>query len=308
MFAFGVMGALDPIVSMASIYLVILFILIFEFVTGLLEYCIKESPLYNKMVQHIYKELMQMGIVSFLVVLYESVTLTADVKWIEAIDFAHILLFFFCIFFVIHAFVLMGTSVIQSHAYLKMDRQSYFACLESLSTRSVWSYVTYYFPLVNISGTRRVIEYKIISTIFQDTYCRIPSNFYFPLYLAKCFDRYSLKVIEVSPLSWFVLIILVLINFLRVKYEGWNACTSEYSVAHEEERRYLISTFIQTHFGSRKSASDVHLESTNFDDDHSREHNQHCYEMYLEVFFILALGLCGYLLILLVVARYYEQK
>jgi hypothetical protein len=309
MFAFGIMGTLDPEVAMTSLFMVILFILFFEFMTGLLEYCIQDAPLYNKIVQHVYKELMQMGIVSFVVVLYESISLTADSNWIISIDFAHILLFFFCICFVIHAFFLMAISVYQSNAYLKMDRKSYFACLETMGTRSAWSYFLYYFPFLHLSSVRRCIEYKIINVVFQDTYCRIPSDFHFPLYLAKCFDRYSLRVIEVSPVSWIILIVLVGANFIRVKFNGPWSCISESQITHER-RRFLLSNIIRDYFNGRQPEEDgmLHGEAIDFDDHDTEKHNMECYTQFLQLFFIAALILCAYLFALLVVARHYEQR
>ena len=95
-------GSLEatPVITFASILVVVLFIIFFDFFTKFLEYSLQESPRYNRMVQNIYKELMQMGIISFVFVLYQSIDAHGDAnEWSSALDFSHILLFFVAIWY-----------------------------------------------------------------------------------------------------------------------------------------------------------------------------------------------------------------
>lgn len=99
-FAFGSVGHLDIDVSIISFVCVIVFVVFFDVMIGVLEYFLDGSKLYNRMVQLIYKELMLMGLVSF-IILMSSAFQTAEQAsshtahiWLAAVDFSHILLFF----------------------------------------------------------------------------------------------------------------------------------------------------------------------------------------------------------------------
>ena len=101
-FAFGIIGVLSPSLASWSLLIIIGFIVSFEFWTKLLEFCLEDSPVYGRMVQTIYKELMQMGIASFIILLYESLVPNQDLitafEWLQCVEFAHIVLFFLASF------------------------------------------------------------------------------------------------------------------------------------------------------------------------------------------------------------------
>ena len=64
-FSFGIASDLDANITLVSFLGTILFLMIFDFFTGLLEYSVQESPIYTKVVHKIYKELMAMGFVRY---------------------------------------------------------------------------------------------------------------------------------------------------------------------------------------------------------------------------------------------------
>ena len=100
MFGFGVIASLDHTKLTKSMMIVIAFIIMFEFSTGFIEFTLGSSPLYMRMVQKIYKELMMMGIISFILTMYEAVQDDlSDNKhdWLQAVDVAHYFLFYLAI-------------------------------------------------------------------------------------------------------------------------------------------------------------------------------------------------------------------
>ena len=64
-FSFGIASDLNADISTVSFLGTILFLIVFDFFTGLLEYSVQESHIYTKVVHKIYKELMAMGFVRF---------------------------------------------------------------------------------------------------------------------------------------------------------------------------------------------------------------------------------------------------
>jgi hypothetical protein len=124
------LGALEstPSITLGSFVIIIIFILFFEFFTKFLEFTLEDSPRYNRMVQNIYKELMQLGVISFIFALYDSASNGGSgiaYKWLIAIDFSHVLLFFVTIYFVVHTFYLIGVSIRASHLYARLNGKSY---------------------------------------------------------------------------------------------------------------------------------------------------------------------------------------
>jgi hypothetical protein len=130
------LGALEvtPDITLIAFLLIISFIVFFDFFTKFLEFSLEDSPRYNRMVQNIYKELMQMGIVSFLFVLYESSSeidstdtessnnqSSSNLQWLSALDFSHILLFFVAIYFVVHTFYLIRVSIRTANLYARLN-------------------------------------------------------------------------------------------------------------------------------------------------------------------------------------------
>ena len=107
-FSFGILGEIDAIVSTIAFILTIFFLTGFEFLTGEVEHMIKDNIIYNQMLQRIYKELMIMGFITFVIAIY----LAADKDSIfndysDEIDFVGYITFFVAIFFVAHAMYIM---------------------------------------------------------------------------------------------------------------------------------------------------------------------------------------------------------
>ena len=135
-FEFGVVRSLDFKITLYCFVAVVVFVILSEYVLGILEYFLEGSRLYSRMVKMIYKELMLMGMLTFCVMMYEAVPRDEEDEkekaWLEAIDFSHVYLFYVTFFFVLHAFYLMIMSVSAVSEYRLMFSERTDALVESL--------------------------------------------------------------------------------------------------------------------------------------------------------------------------------
>jgi len=237
-FKFGSVGHLDIDVSIISFVCVIVFVVFFDAMTGVLEYFLDGSKLYNRMVQLIYKELMLMGLVSFTIIMSGAFQTTAQANsntahtWLAAVDFAHILLFFLTFFFVAHACYLMRKSMLSSfkyHGIMGEPTADLISAVENCSKDSFgrFLYQLNYLPLSNLKDR---VELRFVNTLFRDTYW-LPDEFDFSAYLSGCFDRFALKAINRSPITWLILIFLAFINYIRNRLGiGFQSCENSATV------------------------------------------------------------------------------
>lgn len=246
-FMFGLANELDPSISLYCFIGVVFFLICFDYITGVLEFFLEKSPLYNRMLQLIYKELMLMGLVSFVVIMYEAnashasaETATDDLhnpnitehrflsaaageemsqqeKIIISIDFAHILLFYITLFFVVHAFYLMGMSIFIEKRYHQLaaeDLDSLAERVEQNSKNPIKKFL-FEFSYWPFSTLRSHVEFHLLRDFFQKTYL-LSVNFDFAAYLSHSFGRYALKTINRSLFSWAVFLLVIVVNYCRI--------------------------------------------------------------------------------------------
>lgn len=238
-FEFGSINDLDPMVSLYSFIGVVLFLIFFDYVTGVIEFLLERSPLYNRMLQLIYKELMLMGLVSFVVIMYSSFNQSAsdhhslDYKVLQSIDFAHILLFYVTLFFVLHAFYLMALSIGNEKNYYKIAAEEPKSMIHKIQTYSLqypfWKYLfeSNYWPFFKLKHN---IEFHLLKDLFEKTYL-LSLNFDFPAYLSLSYGRYALKTINRSLITWLVFLVGLVLNFCRIVSKGL-AC-SHSNIKHD---------------------------------------------------------------------------
>lgn len=222
-FEFGVIRHLDFKITLFCFVLVVAFVILVEYVLGIMEYFMEGSRLYTKMVRMIYKELMLMGMLTFCVMMYEAVPADEEdviqKEWLESIDFSQVYLFFVTFFFVMHAFYLMMMSVsaVTEYRLLFSERTSEVVeSLESLKSNTIGT-ALFYMKLVPFSTTRYHAEFSMLQSLFNRLY-RLPENLDFPYYLSGCFDRFALRTINRSMFTWVVLLVFVIANFFRIRY------------------------------------------------------------------------------------------
>eukprot|EP01034_Spumella_vulgaris_P022807 gene22807-28972_t len=112
----------------------------------------------------------------------------------------------------------MRTSFVCSKGYRKSfceKTSDLITELEELETN--WSekfrFGLQYLPL---SAIRERAEFHLAHSLFKETY-QLPEDFNFAAYLSGCFDRYALKTINRSMFTWFVLMMLGIMNYCRIK-------------------------------------------------------------------------------------------
>jgi hypothetical protein len=215
MFHFGAALHLDAYLTIYSFCAVIAFLVFFDYVTGVLEYFLEKSHLHLRMLQMMYKELMLMGLVSFTFIMYSAIE-NEHSEFLITLDFAHVILFFVTLFFVVHSFFLMGMSIFNEKKYQRMygeDLQNLIDQIEKLSENSVWKffYESEWWPF---SSVRRKTEFHLLNTLFHNTYL-LSESFDFANYISFSFGRYALKTINRSLFSWIVLLIILVVNFAR---------------------------------------------------------------------------------------------
>lgn len=231
MFEFGSIISLNYKVTFYCFIAVVVFVIIFEYCTEVIEYFLHES-LYSQMIQIIYKELMLMGLVTFCVILFEATTNAHKYHvYIVGIDFSHVFLFFVTLFFVMHGFYLIIISMITTKEYHKNLSEKTFELIVKLEKvqRSYMKSLLYRFHIYPISSIRHRVEFSLIHSIFTRTYL-LPKDFDFPQYLSGCFDRVALKTIKRSIFSWVMLLLVIGGNCVRI---GWGlTCNFNDSSSH----------------------------------------------------------------------------
>lgn len=248
-FIFGNVGELNSSVTVQCFVYVVLFIMFFDAFVGVLEYFLQGSQLYHRMIQTIYKELMLMGIVSFIITMilalesYKNTHSEEGTKWIKGIEFAHILLFFLTFFFVGHAMFLMRKSIVSRSYYRTIFSQGVDEVLNDAPNimKNPLEFFLFKFHSIPAIGTKERMELWLFHELFRDTYW-LPRDFNFADYLSGCFDQYILRTIDRSFFTWIVLMLLSVLNYGRIRLQvGFKTCKRP-PTAEDHRIRYLMAT------------------------------------------------------------------
>ncbi len=219
-FKFGIAGQLDPTSSFISSIGVISFILFFDLMIGFLEYNLEGSVAYSRMLLTIYKELIQMGISSFIFMLYDSIPHVSS-DWGVSFSFAQILLFFTGIWFTVHSLFIMRVSILVSKKYRAIFNTSVSDIIALSTNLSNFQKRMTKNPF---SELRFKQELKILQLIFRDTAVRLPIDFDFSVYLRRCAERYAMKTIEIGGVNWSIVVIIVVCNYIRITFSDNSVC------------------------------------------------------------------------------------
>jgi hypothetical protein len=303
-FEFGILNSINPITATIAFVATVLFLLFFEFLTGALEYSIQGSPIYNQMVQKLYKELMIMGFVSFAVAMYQATHLDSDLHDLFRVtEFVHYILFFVAIFYVAHALYIMFISMMTSSRYEKMHAQPVMNVLDRYAKleRTWYGELVTSIPYISFDITRSTAEFKIINALFRDTYW-LPFDFDFGSYLSGCLGHYSLHMINIGIYCWMILVILSLMNLARINLLP-NSAFNCHGIQYETDFHHGYSN--DTYSGGHRSRL---LASSGSDDHAVPIVTQECNSQHVHLFLICGGLLCCYTLLLFVVAQIYLSR
>eukprot|EP01041_Mallomonas_annulata_P002189 gene2189-4259_t len=287
-FQFGAVYSISSATGTSSMIAIVVFLVFFEYVTDAVELLEEGSPATYKMIQKVFKELMIMGLVSFLIVMFDTTQYAEEAHSVVlALDYCHILLFFVALYFVFQSFLLIRLSDYLAMQYEKFHFAEISAILSEYKSLNHTNFLKY-------DNLRRGIEFKTLGIFFHQSF-KLPYDFGFSDYLTVCFEKYALRLLDIGPFTWASVIILALINYGRViamknmDLRSDDSCTLSRSGSHD-----VVDTSHNT--------TARYLASTGLDID------PHCADFDLKVFLTGGAMLTGFVIILLIVSRIYELR
>lgn len=196
---------------------VLVFLLVFE---GIIQQIEKLSDKYgfHMLVQKLFREFMIMGFVSFgTYIAFEAYKFNKS-EYFDAFHFAHFVVFFIAITFVIQAFLLVFLVAARKSSLLKYSASS---CQDLLVEYDEMNRHKLFFfhngPLFIVyPQLRECMEYKILQEFFVSSF-NLPAEFNFANYMCKLLQNYVISLVDVRPINWLLLASLVSVNFLRIK-------------------------------------------------------------------------------------------
>lgn len=208
----------------------IVFSLIFEALLHRLEHWINHKHQHLQAVTRVlYRELMVLGLVSFIFILYETIAKpTGDT--VLSFEFAHVFIFLLAIFYTIVLIVAMVTSLRLSKRWKEMEQVDLvrYLHLKEKYTQfrhrihehkgSYWQLFHWWFP--NIKNLFRYWDLHELMAFhdirFQVIYYRnLPEHFRFASFLRKIKSASFLELVETHWSLYAILLVLVLADILR---------------------------------------------------------------------------------------------
>eukprot|EP01041_Mallomonas_annulata_P009772 gene9772-20319_t len=287
-FQFGILNTIETHTGTVCLILIVLFLVIFEYITEAVELLEEAAPSAHEMIQKVFKELMIMGLVSLIIVMFGTTRYALQpgtYEIVTAVDCMHILLFYAALIFVLHAFLLVQLSTHLAVQYEKCHYEDVQSIIDSVKKEGkiykISKFAHTYFPDFS---TRWKVEFKVFNKFFHETYY-LPHNFAFSDYLVGCFEKYSLSLLNVGPLAWFSVIIMAILNMTRV--EAMKAmhleCTTDRGNSNVVRRQLAASST-----------------GTIID--------EHCADFDIHVFLISGLFLVIFVFIVMWITRFYELR
>lgn len=245
----------------------------------------------------------------------------AESEWIHVMEFCGYVLFFVAIFFVAHGLYIIGLSLFSAKQYDMYHSMPISDILQNITKiHSTWRQYLFDMRYLPFSSVRSVAEFKIIYALFRDTYW-LPSNFDYGAYLAGCFERYSLRIVKIGKISWALMFLLGIFNYIRVKYMGpyifnckgfktaSDASSGEHGgghggghgSTHSFDYNYLSENEDST--GDHNSGNSTHL---NLGGRYGLTHK--CSQIHLELFFYCSCVMALYVIAVYLIGRIYVVR
>lgn len=254
-YEFGAFEHISAVRATAALMLVTCFIITFEYLSKLVDQLQEEYAYFHNMIQRLFKELTIMGIVSFIVVMYETSAgpspsgdgahQTNDQhEWLQAVDTVHIMLFFMALFYVLHGFLLIIISILITSEYSKFHRINLNDVIDMVVKLSDWQKYVYKSNYIFASNARELVEFHMLKKFFNETYF-YSDEFDFAAYLAGCFHAYCIELLDVGIFTWITVSIIGAINLARVEaFRGVNDCTDTEHGEDADCTGYHLSVFL----------------------------------------------------------------
>ena len=188
---------------------------------------------YNLMLQRMYREMMMMGLSSFVWTIVSASGTPLPVNLLMGFQYADVNAFTMSLYFCFQGVFIMASSVGQARAW---DRASKISS-EELQIDVVYAENTYrwrwnYLPLCR---TRDLVEFRILQSIFSSAYSISTrhSELDFGLFLKITHETNLLGIIDFSTEKWVLVLVLTCLASIKIGlYES--ACTTPACEAREE--------------------------------------------------------------------------
>eukprot|EP00736_Rhodelphis_marinus_P006876 Rmarinus@m.5077 len=207
---------LDVVMASWLLLVLIAFTMGIEWFLETIEELLEHHPHYMEMVQKVYRELMILGFISFMLKVVESFLVLTEEES-QAFEFSHNLLFFVALFFVLYSVYYMegmrrikifwdDTQLLDANQVLQRykDAQS-----ESSGLRR----------LLRVWFVRNQMHWLVLRDLFFEKH-NLPPEFDFAKYLRKSLTEDIIEMLEVGPASWFTVSIVISINCIRYHIES----------------------------------------------------------------------------------------
>ena len=220
---FGLMGYIDSTAAVVVFVLLLLFLVFLDMMFDSLDRFAQRIDAWS-LLEKLKKELMIMGILSFVLFIYETTMggAQSDPQWLGAFEMSHIILLFIAFAFTIQALYLLNYAFKQGKSYLQAKRlpaQELSDTIHLLADRSPFEHWCFhqlpFWAPVDYPPVRKKVEVKLIERLFLSIH-GLDEDFRFSMYISKLFRLYIGKLGEVSPRSWLVVIVLAVLNYARI--------------------------------------------------------------------------------------------
>ncbi|GMH74551.1 hypothetical protein TrRE_jg13455 [Triparma retinervis] len=210
---FGLGALLDVDYTTVCFIGIIFFTIMFELLDERM-YEALEGSVYLEMMQKVYKELTILGFISFGVFMAINTNAVAHGKALLAFEFAHIVVFFSAMFFILQSILMMLLSKSIKKRIDNICAQSIPELLNKYHSTGMREYTSkFHTKMYKFIDLRNEMEVKILQHFFEEQYAL--EGFDFAAYLHSCYDSSFLELCEVEVSSWLFFIFLLLLNLLR---------------------------------------------------------------------------------------------
>jgi hypothetical protein len=230
---FGLVVHLDPSITLGMFISLVFALLIFERALENIEHRAAEAR-FAGLVKKLYKEMLVTGFVGFAVfILFNIFPLKQD-DYFMAFEFAHITISFVVIILVFRALFVVISSNRATAGFWRAHNQQCRTLLDRyVNVRDCfWSFESLQFHLFPFwSGLFADIEYKIIEDFFHTDFNLSRYEFSFVDYLTMSNKLYAVEKVELSYISWFMMIVLAIFNYIRtilVKHGDYNCSDDDH--------------------------------------------------------------------------------
>jgi hypothetical protein len=206
---FGSFNTVDSVLVASSILIVIASVVLLNVLLHNLFKITYDTP-FESLLWNIEHELMIVGFTAFIFKIVGNLYLGMPHDWHAALEYADILVPIVAFVFCFQGLLLIVMTIVQTSMWSK----GYHLLLEELLDK-------FYVIMDNKFSCRNLIDkytiqqqmkFRIYRLIFCDQYRIKRDSLAFDSYVLNVYEKYLLHVIEIQPLDWLLVVVVVLIN------------------------------------------------------------------------------------------------